>query len=197
VPGVDLYWLPLGAGGSVVRLNGRAFEAVRAVRNRRRPLDIYHAALSIELPEGSYAVEIAPIPARGTADRGVVGNGAVGSALAGRFRIFRYELRCWLDGGIPDIAEAVASPVRVVEGETEARHMRDLLREVPMPVWGRDELDTGEMWTSNSVVSWVLCRAGIDMSTIRPPKGGCAPGWDAGLITAYRRNANPPRGSLG
>ena len=25
---VDLYWLPLGAGGHSVRLNGRVFEAV-------------------------------------------------------------------------------------------------------------------------------------------------------------------------
>jgi hypothetical protein len=29
-PGVDLYWLPLGAGGHSVRLNGRLFEAVAA-----------------------------------------------------------------------------------------------------------------------------------------------------------------------
>jgi hypothetical protein len=29
-PGVDLYWLPLGAGGHSVRLNGRVFEAVAA-----------------------------------------------------------------------------------------------------------------------------------------------------------------------
>lgn len=31
---VDLYWLPLGAGGHFVKLNGRAYEAVKA---RRRP----------------------------------------------------------------------------------------------------------------------------------------------------------------
>ncbi len=28
--GVDLYWLPLGAGGHSVRLNGRVYEAVAA-----------------------------------------------------------------------------------------------------------------------------------------------------------------------
>ena len=27
---IDLYWLPLGAGGHSVRLNGRVFEAVAA-----------------------------------------------------------------------------------------------------------------------------------------------------------------------
>jgi hypothetical protein len=29
--GVDLYWLPLGAGGHSVRLNGRIFEAATAL----------------------------------------------------------------------------------------------------------------------------------------------------------------------
>jgi len=29
--GIDLYWLPLGAGGWFVRLNGRVYEAARAL----------------------------------------------------------------------------------------------------------------------------------------------------------------------
>ena len=33
--GVDLYWLPLGAGGHSVRLNGRLYEAVAAWLGRR------------------------------------------------------------------------------------------------------------------------------------------------------------------
>jgi hypothetical protein len=37
---VDLYWLPLGAGGRSVRLNGRVFEAVAARLDRRRPRDL-------------------------------------------------------------------------------------------------------------------------------------------------------------
>jgi hypothetical protein len=28
IDGVDLYWLPLGAGGHFVRLNGRIYEAL-------------------------------------------------------------------------------------------------------------------------------------------------------------------------
>jgi hypothetical protein len=32
---VDLYWLPLGAGGHSVRLNGRVYEAVAASLGRR------------------------------------------------------------------------------------------------------------------------------------------------------------------
>src|SRR5438874_2046979 len=39
---VDLYWLPLGAGGHSVRLNGRAFEAASAAIERRPTRDLYH-----------------------------------------------------------------------------------------------------------------------------------------------------------
>ena len=36
--GVDLFWLPLGAGGHFVRANGRIYEAVAArLRHRDRP----------------------------------------------------------------------------------------------------------------------------------------------------------------
>jgi hypothetical protein len=34
----------------------------------------------------------------------------------------------------------------------------ELVPEVPTLVWGRDELRAGEMWSSNSVVSWLLAR---------------------------------------
>jgi hypothetical protein len=35
---VDLYWIPLGAGGHVVRLNGRIYEAIKAFIEHRRRL---------------------------------------------------------------------------------------------------------------------------------------------------------------
>jgi hypothetical protein len=41
---MDLYWLPLGAGGHSVRWNGRIFEAVAARLQRRQPCDLYHSA---------------------------------------------------------------------------------------------------------------------------------------------------------
>jgi hypothetical protein len=37
---VDLYWLPLGAGGHSVRLNGQLFEAGAAFLQRRTPRDL-------------------------------------------------------------------------------------------------------------------------------------------------------------
>jgi hypothetical protein len=41
---VELYWLPLGAGGWFVRLNGPLWEAIQARLEHRRPLDLYHTA---------------------------------------------------------------------------------------------------------------------------------------------------------
>jgi hypothetical protein len=42
------------------------------------------------------------------------------------------------------------------------------------------------MWNSNSVVSWVLATAGVDVTGIALPERGRAPGWDAGLVVARR-----------
>ena len=37
--GVDLLWIPLGAGAHVVRISGKLFEAVSALIRRRPPCD--------------------------------------------------------------------------------------------------------------------------------------------------------------
>src|SRR5215204_3474976 len=58
---------------------------------------------------------------------------------------------------------------------------------MPTPVWGRDELATGEMWNSNSVIAWLIARSGLDVESIHAPAGGRAPGWSAGLIVARRQ----------
>jgi len=34
--GIDLYWLPLGAGGHFVRFNGRVYERLHAYLEHRR-----------------------------------------------------------------------------------------------------------------------------------------------------------------
>ena len=184
-PGVDLYWLPLGAGGHSVRLNGRLFEAVVALRERRERYDLYHSALVVRLPEGHFVIEQGPAGPRGL-ERGVVAEGAVGARWAGRLRLFRYEVRCWRDGLIPDAAEAVDSPLCVSDDEQRARLLLELVPTVPTAVWGRDELQTGEMWNSNSVISWLLETAGLPTRSLAPPEHGRAPGWDAGLVVARR-----------
>ena len=183
---VDLYWLPLGAGGHFVRLNGRLYEAAAALRAGRRPSDLYHSALDVRLGDTRYVIEMAPVWNERAPDRGVVAEGAVGSRLAGRLRMFRYEVRCWRDGRIPDVREAVDSPRRLTSDPAGAQRVLDLIDDVPTPVWGRDALGTGDMWNSNSVVSWVIVRSGLDSDAIHPPPGGRAPGWDAGLVVARR-----------
>lgn len=184
--GVDLFWLPLGAGGHSVRLNGRVFEAVAARLERRAPQDLYHSALAVTLPQGEFVIEQAPVRDGHGTLRGVVGEGAVGARWAGTLRIFRYEIRCWRDGAIPDVAEAVESPRRLTDDPLLARRILDLVPHVPTPVWGRDELGAGEMWNSNSVISWLIARSGLAAETVQPPAGGRAPGWRAGLVVARR-----------
>lgn len=184
---IDLYLLPLGAGGHFVRLNGRIYEGIQAYRERRRALDLYHFALEVWVPEGRYIIETAwPIPDARPASRGVVVEGPVISRAMARFRVLRYEVRRWRDGAIPDILEAVASPQRLSGDEHRARRVLDLVGSVPALVWGRDELRTGDMWNSNSVVSWLLARSGLPTDAIRPPIRGRAPGWESGLVAARR-----------
>jgi hypothetical protein len=184
--GVDLYWLPLGAGGHFVRWNGRLYEAVAARIARRPVCDLYHSALEVLVPEGRFVIESAPIRPSDGPDRGVVSEGAVGSRWAGRLRLFRYELRCWPDGVIPDLAEAVESPQRLTEDPGVGRRVLALVPSVPTPVWGRDELRAGEMWNSNSVISWLIARSGLPLDAARLPQNGRAPGWNAGLVVARR-----------
>jgi hypothetical protein len=110
---VDLYWLALGDGGHSVRLNGLMFEAVAATVGRRARCELYHSALEVRDRHARYVIEMAPVWNEHASDRGVVGDGAVGSRLLGRLRAFRYEIRRWPDGRIPELADAVASPQRL------------------------------------------------------------------------------------
>jgi hypothetical protein len=183
--GLDLFWLPLGAGGWFVRLNGRIYEAVQAIRERRRPFDLYHTALEVHLPQGRFVIENSwPIPDGDGRARGVTGEGPVGTRGLGRFRVLRYEVRRWRDGVIADANWAVASPQRLSDDPSTAHRLLDLVPFVPRLVWGRDELGAGDMWNSNSVISWLLARSGLPAEAIRPPLGGRAPGWKAGLVAA-------------
>lgn len=186
---VTLYWIPLGAGGHCVRCSGRVFEALEAARGRRPRRDLYHAALVVEADGRRHTIELAPSPDAGLAARGVVGTGPVGSRRLGRLRLFRYEVRCWPEGCIPDLAWAVGGPRRVSADPAAARRLIALVPLCPRPVWGRDELHAGEMWNSNSLVSWLLARAGLYTGELAPPPGGRAPGWDAGLVVARRQGA--------
>jgi hypothetical protein len=181
--GIDLYWLPLGAGGNFVRLNGRIYEAVLAALQRRPRCHLYHSGLQVVVPEGRYTIE--QTPARpGGQERGVVGIGPIGARWAARIPMFRYELRRWRNGVIPDVDEAVDSPQTLSTDPADAQRLLELAPQVPFLVWGRDELRVSDMWNSNSQIAWLLARTGLDVDSIKPPAGGRAPGWRAGLSAA-------------
>lgn len=180
---VVLYWLPLGAGGSFVKLNGRIYEAVAAALARRPRRDLYHAAIEVSSDGVKHTIELCP---EQQGNHGRVASGPVGSPLLGRFRLFRYEARCWPGGAIPDLEFAAGEPLVLSEDESVARRIIALAPTVPTPTWGRDELRAGEMWNSNSVIAWLLESAGIDAEAVDLPPNGRAPGWDAGVEVARR-----------
>lgn len=182
---VHLYWIPLGAGQRVVRVSGMVYEAVAALRGNRSRRRLYHAALVARVPGGAVTIEVAPVPDKHGEARGVVAEGPVGIRWLGRLRVFRYEIRRWSGGVIPDLVFAESKVPLAFDGPDVSR-LLDSLDEAPTPVWGRDELGTGDMWNSNSVVSWALTCAGLDCRQLELPPGGRAPGWHAGQVAARR-----------
>ncbi|MEU4689885.1 hypothetical protein [Actinoplanes sp. NPDC023714] len=178
---VDLYWLPLGAGGPwPVRRAGRLYRAVTGY-------ELYHSALRVRADDRTYTVEMAPVWGNAADGRGVVAEGPVGLRLLGHSRLFRYEVRCWRDGRIPDLAYAVASPQNLaVDAERTERLLR-LLPDFPCATWGRDEQGTGDMWNSNSLIAWALSASGHPVHAVRLPPHGRAPGWAAGLRVAAQQ----------
>ena len=186
--GIYLYWIPLGAGGSgFVRMNGRIYETVKARLERRTPLSLYHIALEVHVPDGRFIVETMwPSPDNDTATRGVVLEAPVFARWMSFTRVFRYEVRCWQDGVLPDADDAVGGPQILSRDVETAKRLLRLVGSVPHLTWGRDESAVGDMWNSNSVISWLLTRSGHPIEAVEPPIGGRAPGWESGIAVALR-----------
>ncbi|MFL6070737.1 MAG: hypothetical protein ACJ72Y_05585 [Actinomycetes bacterium] len=189
---VVLHWIPLGAGSSVptVRWSGRVYESLSALRSRRQRCDLYHAALEVTASSQRYTLEMTPAWGTRVRDRGVVLTGPVGVRLLGRSKLFRYEVRCWPDGQIPDLAYAVGDPLVLSSSCDDADRLLRTVQSVPPLTWGRDELDAGDMWNSNSVVAFLLEQTGLPAGEVKPPRNGRAPGWRAGLLAAGQANAS-------
>jgi len=189
---VALHWIPLGAGDGShsVRWNGRVFEMLSARHRHRPPCDLYHSALIVHSDGVRYTIEMAP-EWTGSGNRGVVCTGPVGLRGLGRSPWFRYEIRRWQDGTIPDLAEEHVTRVDVATDPERARRLLDLAPTFPTATWGRDEQGAGEMWNSNSLISWLLVSSGHDISTVHVPARGRAPGWDAGVVVARRQTTLP------
>ncbi|MEH6821716.1 MAG: hypothetical protein V7706_17400 [Dietzia psychralcaliphila] len=181
---VALWWLPVGAGGHVAIHTSRWWESYRAVRENRHPSPLFHAALEVFTEQGRHVIEMAPAWGPLSGSSGVVATGPVGLSWLGRSRLFRYEVRCLRGGEIPDRAWALTPPTLFPLTAPEAEALLGRVAAVPRHTWGRDALGTGEMWNSNSLVSWLLQTSGIDAAALVPPGGGSAPGWSAGVEAA-------------
>ena len=183
--GVELLWIPLGAGSRlpVVRASGWLYETLAAARDRRPRRSIFHAALRVWLEDTWYAIEMAPAWGAGAHGPAVV-VGPVGLRALGRYRAFRYQVRCRERGTIPDASSAVGGPVWLSDRPEAARRLLDAVPDTPALTWGRDDLRTGAMWNSNSLIAWLITRAGLDAATVHPPQDGRAPGWRSGVVAA-------------
>ena len=91
---------------------------------------------------------------------------------------------------MPDIDEAVDSPRRLSDDPGRARRLLALVPAGAHPVWGRDELHAGEMWNSNSLISWLIAAAASTSrrSRLRPA--------DAPRAGARGSSWPAPRGSV-
>jgi hypothetical protein len=182
---IELYWIPLGAGtgGACVRFSGWVFEAMSAAQRHRQRCSLFHSALKVFREGQQFTIEMAPEWSGGRGDHGAVAHGPVGSPVLGRSRLFRYEVRCWRDGVIPDLA-AAATPLTVTTDAVRTQQLLELTPTFPTRTWGRDEGRFGEMWNSNSLISWLLASSGHDLTALACPAGGRAPGWSAGVAAA-------------
>jgi hypothetical protein len=183
---VRLYWIPVGAGQHVVRFSTRAFEALDARRHHRPRRAVYHAALEVQLDTEQWTVEMTPAWGGPASEHGVTVTGPVGVRRLGASRFFRYEVRVWRGGVVPDLGYAVGGPVCLETDEDRATELIAAGARVPGLTWGRDELDLGDMWNSNSLVAWLLASSGHDLDGLAPPGDGRAPGWSAGVELARR-----------
>lgn len=179
-----VWWSAVGDGAPVARHASAWWERAVAAREHRAPETLVHAMLEVVVDGDAWVVEMAPTWGRGAAaPRRVVVVGPVGSALLAWCPVFRYEVR---------VAPGVADRGAAVAVGDELRTTGDLLgglAHVPLRTWGRDEARDGDMWTSNSVVAWLLVRAGLEPPG--PPPGYRAPGWAAGVAAA--RAGSAPR----
>lgn len=180
----------MGAGEHVVVHTSRWWERVQARREHRAPEPLLHAALEIYTDSCRYVVEMTPAWGQPAGARGVVASGPVGLRALGGLRAFRYEVRAWPDGELPDRTFAVGAPVVIPLTTDRVDTLLGRLAYVPPLTWGRSVLPAGDMWNSNSLVSWLLTTSGVDATRLRP-RSGRAPGWDAGIVVAGSAGHRP------
>ena len=120
-------------------------------RERRQPLDLYHTALVVHLPEGRFVVENCwPIPDPDGRSRGVVVQGPVPSRRLAGFACSAMRCAAGATGSSP----TPARPWPARTGEQRPRHRVGCwtCRLPAQPGLGSGRAWDGEMWNSNSVM---------------------------------------------
>jgi hypothetical protein len=173
-------------GAFVHRWSGRVFEGLAARYEHRETCDLYHAALEVRLDGDRFVIEMAPAWGSNQSDRRVVAEAP--SACRGSVALGTSDTRYAAGATVsfpicPRLSQArdASAPI-----ELRRRQLLDLVPAFRTVTWGRDELRTGEMWNSNSLISWLLHRTGHDSDRLNPPERGRAPGWSAGVVVAAR-----------
>ncbi|UIN29528.1 hypothetical protein [Microbacterium binotii] len=178
-----VWWIPVGAGGWLVSHASGLWERMTAAREGRAARPLLHAAIEITDRRGRSVIEMAPAWSGPRTAHGVVGTGPVGLRVLGLSVCFRYEIRCWRDGTVPDLAFAPRPPRIHETSEVVTDAIIMDATNAPRHVWGRDVFGIGDMWNSNSLIAWLLTRAGI---AEHPPSDCSAPGWKCGVEAARR-----------
>lgn len=190
---IVLWWLPVGAGAPtrISQVTSGWWERLEAKRDQRAPQQLFHTALEVFTGTERFVIEVAPEWSDPhIRERGVIARGPVGIQWLGRSKLFRYEVRCWPNGELSDRSWAVGGPVTVSRSDDNVRALLQHIERAPVLTWGRTVHPTGDMWNSNSLVSWLLEMSGIDASKLHPPANGRAPGWDAGVALAQEERAS-------
>ncbi len=138
-----------------------------------------HAGIKLALEGKRYTFELMPAPPGANHDGEVTG--PVGVRGADRLRLFRYRACLFEASELPDEAWAIGEPLRLSDDPVTVGRVIDLRRDIPAYTWGRRRRGHSEMRTSDSAVSWLLGRAGIEVGAIVVPEGTRAPGWKAGI----------------
>ena len=190
---VELYWIPLGAGGHSVRFNGRVFEAIQAARRHRRRCDLYHAAIVVAFGGDRYTIEVAPSPDADEASRGVVGTGAVGSRISAACACFAMRSAAGAMGPFRTSPRRSANragsrPTRSRPSAPRPGRVRSETRLGPRRPQGRRDV---ELQFRRRLAG---CHGGPGRPMqLHPPCGGRAPGWGAGLVVARRTREDSGR----
>ena len=90
----------------------------------------------------------------------------------------------WQDGIIPDVDWALGPPTQFPLSLLDTRALLARVELTPRLTWGSDPFGIGDMWNSNSLVSWLLETSGINAAELTPPADGSAPGWRSGIAAA-------------